>query len=79
MDYYQVVNTAPPSGTVGNPAFSSLLSGLFSGSTSSLCGSGFTIENLGFAPIPSDTMFPYLCGSTGTAQRVQMNNTSSEG
>jgi len=79
MDYYQVVNTAPPSGTVGNPAFSSLLADLFAGSTSSLCESVFTIENLGFATIPSNTEFPYLCGSTTAAQRVQMNNTSSEG
>jgi hypothetical protein len=79
VDYYQVVNTAPLSGTTGNPAFSPVLSGLFAGSGSSLCGSTFTIENLGFAPIPSNTEFPYLCGSTGPAQRVQMNNTSAEG
>jgi hypothetical protein len=81
MDFYQVVNTPPLSGTVGNPAFSATLSGLFAGTSSALCTSTFTIQNLGFGTIPAaNSAFANPCGDTSTSTlRVQMNNTAAQG
>jgi len=80
MDYYEVVNTPPLSGTINNPAFNATLSALFSGGTSSLCQSKFTIQNNGFGNIPtSNSAFTDPCGSTASSLRVQMNTSASQG
>jgi hypothetical protein len=80
MDFYQVVNTPPISGTINNPAFSPQLSGLFAASTSALCQSKFTIQNQGFGNIPAtNSAFTDPCGSTASTLRVQMNTTAAQG
>ncbi|HXZ63090.1 MAG TPA: hypothetical protein VEH05_00050, partial [Streptosporangiaceae bacterium] len=80
MDYYEVVNTTPPSGTLNNPAYNAVLSGLFAGSSSTLCRNSFLISNLGFGDLPTaNSAFADQCGSTASTLRVQMNATAAEG
>jgi hypothetical protein len=79
MDYYEITNTAPPSGSVGNPAFNSELAGLFAGSSSVLCRQTFLIQQQGFATITANANFPDQCGATTSGLRVQMNNSSAQG
>jgi hypothetical protein len=80
MDYYEVVNTPPLTGQIGNPAFNSLLSGLFAGPTSALCEQGFLIEQLGFGDLPTTaSAFKDTCGATTASLRVQMNTSTTQG
>jgi hypothetical protein len=81
MDFYEVVSgSTPPAGTLNNAAFNPVLAGLFSGAGSALCGSNFTIAQLGFGNMPSsNSAFPDTCGSTASTLRVQMNGTAAQG
>jgi hypothetical protein len=65
--YDAVVNT-------GDGKFDPVLAGLLAGTGSSLCGSTFTINQYGFAALPSPAT-PDACGSTANSLRVQQTNT----
>ena len=56
--------------TSGGANFNAVLAGLFASPNSALCQSTFTIQNLGFAPLPSPST-PDACGSTANSLRVQ--------
>jgi hypothetical protein len=80
LDFFEIINTPPPAGQTGNPAFNSTLGGLFASTSSTLCRSQFTITNLGFGNLPTaNSAFPDQCGATTTGLRVQMNNTAAAG
>jgi len=80
VDFFEVVNTPPPAGQVGNPAFNPVLAGLFASTSSTLCRSTFTISNLGFGNLPTaNSAFADQCGATTSLLRVQMNNTTAQG
>ena len=79
MDYYEVNNVTPPSGSMGNPAFNATLAGLFAGTSAQLCGQSFLIAQQGFSTIFNGANFADTCGATSSTLRVQMNNTSTEG
>ncbi|HEY2638296.1 MAG TPA: hypothetical protein VGI66_00225, partial [Streptosporangiaceae bacterium] len=76
---YEINNVTPISGTVGNPAFSSVLGGLFAGTTSSMCRATFTISQQGFSTIAANSNFPDQCGASTSGLRTQMNNSSTQG
>jgi hypothetical protein len=79
MDYYEVENQTPPTGTTGNLPFNSVLAGIFAGPSSSICLNGFTIAAIGFGDLPTSgtSSFGDLCGSV--ANRVQMNTSVGQG
>jgi len=79
MDFFEINNVTPPSGSVGNPAFNAQLAGLFAGATSGLCRATFTIAQQGFATIGANSNFPDKCGASTNGLRVQMNNNSAQG
>jgi hypothetical protein len=79
VDYYEINNVTPISGTVGNPAFSAVLAGLFASTSSALCRATFTIQQQGFATIASNANFADQCGATSNTLRVQMNNATAQG
>jgi hypothetical protein len=67
MPYNEVVNSS------GDTAFNPVLAGLFVGTSSALCQSSFTIEDLGLATLPVSSQ-PDTCGSTASSLRVQETN-----
>jgi len=79
MDFYEVVNTPAPTGSINNPPFNPVLAGLFAGPTSGLCRNPFLISMYGFGTMGANANFPDQCGATTADLRVQMNNAASEG
>ena len=79
MDFYEVVNTAPPACAMNNPAFNAVLANTFAGAGSSMCQSRFTITQQGFATIGANSSFTDQCGATTSGLRVQMNNSAAQG
>jgi hypothetical protein len=67
--------------TVGSTPVAPVNGGLFASTSSALCTSSFTIQNLGFGTIPAaNSAFSNPCGDTSTSTlRVQMNNAAAQG
>jgi hypothetical protein len=73
-------SSAGSGGVSDNPAYSPVLAGLLASTSSSLCTSSFTIEQLGFGTLPTaNSLFADQCGASTSSLRVQMNNTSAAG